>query len=262
MENNGVCRGAVHGRAASAGRWRPITGSETQPLKLNRKREIADHLRERMKTSLVLTPEQEQKFEPVIQATASEMEASHGACLNRISTALDKMHGLSIKPDLTQEQHMVKLKQLQADRRDLMWKKYSYSHRGDGTGRALNNVHAVERVRASDTTRKGLPQAAGMHRTLTKAVLDPGHISDSEGGDFNHPYGSAVQIGKVARAAELLRCTARCSGVAHGDGLMDLPPMRWTRGRWPKFLKSRAARRMVNPTPSRTWPALRWRGSA
>ncbi len=99
--------------------------AETQPLKVDRKGEIADHIRQRLMTNLVLTPEQAKKIEPVIEQTAEELEASHRDCLNRISTALDKMHS-EIRPELSADQKE-KLKQLEAERRELMLKKYNYS---------------------------------------------------------------------------------------------------------------------------------------
>ncbi len=99
--------------------------AETSPLTVDRKKEIADHIRERLKTTLQLTDEQAQKIEPDIQKTAAELETSHRDCLNRICGALDNLHTL-IAPDLKPEQ-TEKLNQLTAERRDLMLKKYHYS---------------------------------------------------------------------------------------------------------------------------------------
>jgi len=98
---------------------------ETQPLKVDRQGEIADHLRQRLKTTLALTPEQTQKIEPAVEKTAAELEAVHRDCLDRISASLDQMHVL-ITPELSPEQKE-KLKQLTVDRRELMRKKYNYS---------------------------------------------------------------------------------------------------------------------------------------
>lgn len=99
--------------------------AETQPLKVDRKGEIAEHIRQRITTALDLTPEQKNKIDPAIEKAAAELEASHRDCLNRISAALDTMH-VEIKPELSAEQKE-KLKQLEAERRELMRKKYNYS---------------------------------------------------------------------------------------------------------------------------------------
>jgi hypothetical protein len=98
---------------------------ETQPLRVNRKGEITEHILTRLKTTLALTPEQEKRFQPMIEATAAELEASHLDCLNRVSTALDKLHGL-ISPELSADQQE-KLKQLETERRQLMMQKYNYA---------------------------------------------------------------------------------------------------------------------------------------
>jgi Spy/CpxP family protein refolding chaperone len=99
--------------------------AETSPFRVDRTKEIADHIRQRLETKLDLTPEQAKKIEPAIEKAAEELEASHRDCLNRISAALDKMH-LEIAPVLGPDQQAM-LKQLEVERRDLMRQKYNYS---------------------------------------------------------------------------------------------------------------------------------------
>ena len=99
--------------------------AETSPLKVDRKGEIAEHIRQRLTTTLELTPEQAQKIDAAMEKAAEELEASHRDCLNRISAALDKMH-LEIRPQLNAGQKE-KLKQLEVERREVMLKKYNYS---------------------------------------------------------------------------------------------------------------------------------------
>jgi len=111
--------GAISGAVASYHK------AETQPLKVNRKSEIAEHIRHRLTTTLNLTPEQVKEIEPAIEKAAEELEASHRDCLNRISAALDNMH-VAIGPTLTPDQKP-KLKQFEAERHELMLKKYNYS---------------------------------------------------------------------------------------------------------------------------------------
>jgi Spy/CpxP family protein refolding chaperone len=93
-------------------------------LKVGRSGEIATLIRQKLIINLELTPEQRDKFEPLIKKTADEMEASHLDCLKRISDAVDKMHA-QILPDLTPEQRE-KLKQVEADRHVMMRQKYNY----------------------------------------------------------------------------------------------------------------------------------------
>lgn len=98
---------------------------EPPPWKVGRQKEIADHIRQRLKNTLNLTPEQAQKIDPYIEKTAEQLEASHVTCLNTICAALDKMH-VDIAPELSEEQKQ-KLEQITAERRDLMLKKYNYA---------------------------------------------------------------------------------------------------------------------------------------
>jgi hypothetical protein len=99
--------------------------AETSPLMVNRKAEITEHISQRLTKALELTPEQVQKISPSIEKTAEELETSHRDCLNRISAAIDKMH-VEIRPELSAGQ-IEKLKQLEAERRELMQKKYNYT---------------------------------------------------------------------------------------------------------------------------------------
>ncbi|HWF19235.1 MAG TPA: hypothetical protein VG754_08205 [Verrucomicrobiae bacterium] len=95
-----------------------------QTLKVGRLEEIASMIRQKLIINLELTPEQRDKFEPLIKKTAEEMEASHVDCLKRIDDAVNKMHA-QILPDLTPEQRE-KMKQVEVERRELMRKKYNY----------------------------------------------------------------------------------------------------------------------------------------
>jgi Spy/CpxP family protein refolding chaperone len=99
--------------------------AEPAPWKVGRQKEIAEHIRQRLKNTLNLTPEQAQKIDPYIEKTAEQLEASHVTCLNSICAALDRMH-VDIAPELSAEQKQ-KLEQITAERRDLMLKKYNYA---------------------------------------------------------------------------------------------------------------------------------------
>jgi Spy/CpxP family protein refolding chaperone len=96
----------------------------SQTLKVGRSGEISSLIRQKLVTNLELTPEQRDKFEPLINKTSAEMEASHLDCLKRICAALEKMHDQML-PDLTPDQRE-KLKQVEAERQKMMLKKYNY----------------------------------------------------------------------------------------------------------------------------------------
>ncbi|HZV33042.1 MAG TPA: hypothetical protein VFB72_00580 [Verrucomicrobiae bacterium] len=104
-----------------------------QSLKVGRSGEIEGLIRQKLMIELELTPEQRQKFDPIFKKTADEMEASHVDCLKRICTALDNMHA-EIRPTLTPAQ-LDKLKQIEAERRVMMRKKYNYPP--DGTNACI-----------------------------------------------------------------------------------------------------------------------------
>lgn len=99
-------------------------GTNSQSLKVGRSEEIAGLIRQKLVTGLDLTPEQQEKFAPLIKQTSEEMEASHLDCLKRICAAVDKMQA-QILPDLTSEQRE-KLKQLEKERREKMRQKYNF----------------------------------------------------------------------------------------------------------------------------------------
>ena len=101
------------------------TKTETSPFKVGRIKEIADHIRQRLKTTLSLSEEQAQKIDPAIEKAAAELEASHLDCLTSICAALDNMHA-AIAPQLSAEQKE-KLNQITVERRELMFKNYNYS---------------------------------------------------------------------------------------------------------------------------------------
>ena len=111
--------GAISGAAVMS---RNAAGSQT--LKVGRTNEIAGLNRQKLNLNLDLSPEQREKFEPLIKKTSEELEASHLDCLKRISDALARMHE-QLKPDLTPDQ-LEKLKQVEADRRVKMREKYNY----------------------------------------------------------------------------------------------------------------------------------------
>jgi hypothetical protein len=99
-----------------------------QSLKVGRTDEIALKIREKLNTGLGLTPEQLDKFQPLIVKAAGELESSHLDCLNRISMALDNLHA-QIIPELTPEQKQ-KLESLEKERAAQMLQKYNYQLAG------------------------------------------------------------------------------------------------------------------------------------
>ncbi len=116
--------GAITGAAVMA---RTAAGSQT--LKVGRTDEIESLIKQRLQI-LHLTPEQWQKFRPLIRKTSEELEASHLESLQRSSAAVEKLHAEirdEASPDakLSPEQQ-AKLTELEAERRGLMLKKYNY----------------------------------------------------------------------------------------------------------------------------------------
>lgn len=105
-----------------------------QSLKVGRSAEIAGIIRQKLVTSLELTPEQRQKFDPIIKQASEEMETSHLECLKQVTAASAKMHAQML-PDLTPEQRE-KLKKLEEERREIMRQKYNYPPQDGGNGKA------------------------------------------------------------------------------------------------------------------------------
>jgi Spy/CpxP family protein refolding chaperone len=97
----------------------------SQTLKIGRTEEIASLIRQRM-DPLNLTGEQDQKISPLIRTASEELEASHLLCLQQCSSIIDKLHA-QMAPILTPDQQE-KLKKLEADRREIMQKKYNFSN--------------------------------------------------------------------------------------------------------------------------------------
>lgn len=95
-----------------------------QTLKLGREQEITALIRDKLKTKLNLTADQEQKIIPMIKQASESLEASHRGCLKSVLEALDKMH-LDIQPLLTADQ-LPKLKELEKERSDTWRVKYNY----------------------------------------------------------------------------------------------------------------------------------------
>jgi Spy/CpxP family protein refolding chaperone len=110
-----ITGGAVMSRMTPAG----------QTLKVGRSDEIARMITEKLDTRLQLTPEQNQKFAPLIKHASDELEASHLDCLKRISAAIDLLHQ-QMAPDLTPEQKE-KMKALEAERENNMRAKYNFT---------------------------------------------------------------------------------------------------------------------------------------
>jgi hypothetical protein len=110
-----VCGSMVMSRMAPA---------EQQPLKLGRTGEIAAKIRARLDTRLLLTPAQQQQFDPLIVKTSGQLEGIHKECLDQISAALEDLHA-QMRPSLTPEQ-LQSLTQLEAERRQALWQKYNY----------------------------------------------------------------------------------------------------------------------------------------
>jgi hypothetical protein len=104
----------------------------SQPLKLGRTGEITLKLRSRLIQGLGLTPDQQQKIEPFIETTSTNLEVIHKDCLDRISAALDSLHQ-QIKTNLTPEQIDL-LNALEAARNQTMLQKYNYRPGGTNLG--------------------------------------------------------------------------------------------------------------------------------
>lgn len=100
------------------------TAAGSQTLKVGRSEEIASLIRQKL-LLLDLSPEQRRRVEPIIKKTSEELEASHLDCLTRCSAALEKLHA-EIRPALDPPQQE-RLKQMDADRRALMIKKYNFN---------------------------------------------------------------------------------------------------------------------------------------
>ena len=100
------------------------TAAGSQSLKIGRTNEIAALIRQKL-SPLNLTPEQREKFEPMITKTSEELEAFHLECLQRCAVAVDKLHD-DMSKDLTPEQKE-KMKEVDADRRAAMRAKYNFS---------------------------------------------------------------------------------------------------------------------------------------
>lgn len=120
--------GAITGAAVMS---RTVVNS--QSLKVGRTDEILTLIKMHLH-DLDLTPQQREKFDPLIHKTAQEFEASHLDCLNRINLAIQNLHQQML-PELTPEQRE-KLKQLEAQHRDKMRKKYNYPPEGTNGGAA------------------------------------------------------------------------------------------------------------------------------
>jgi hypothetical protein len=112
----GVCGAILMSRLAPA--------QEQQPLKLGRTNEIAAKIRTRLDSRLLLTPAQQQQFDPLFVKTSEQLECIHKDCLDRISASLDDLHA-QMSPGLTPEQRQL-LTGLEAERRQALWQKYNY----------------------------------------------------------------------------------------------------------------------------------------
>jgi Spy/CpxP family protein refolding chaperone len=118
--------GVVTGAAVMA---RTAAGSQT--LKVGRSEEIASLIRERC-ALLDLTHDQKDKFEPWILKASQDLEKSHLDCLQQCSKAVDTLYA-QIEKELTPEQKE-NLKQLEAERRATLKKKYNYPPDGSPAG--------------------------------------------------------------------------------------------------------------------------------
>jgi Spy/CpxP family protein refolding chaperone len=119
--------GAITGAAVMA---RTAAGSQT--LKVGRTDEIESRIKQRLQ-ALDLTPQQWQKFDPLIKQTSQKLEASHLQCLQQCSAAVENMYA-EIMPALTPEQQE-KEKQLGAERRNSMREKYNFTPEAAQTGK-------------------------------------------------------------------------------------------------------------------------------
>jgi|SRR5882724_10151594 len=118
--------GAVTGAAVMA-----HTAAGSQTLKVGRSEEIASLIRERC-ALLNLTQDQKKQFEPWIKAASQELEKSHLGCLQQCSKAVDELYG-QIAKELTPEQKN-NLKKLEAERQEMLKKKYNFPPDGSQTG--------------------------------------------------------------------------------------------------------------------------------
>ena len=110
--------GAITG-AAVMGR----IGAAPQTLKVGRTDEIATMIKQHLSV-LELTPDQRDKFDPLIKKASLDLEASHLECLQRSTAVVDALHS-QIKMSLTPEQQ-AKMEQLEQERRAKLKLKYNY----------------------------------------------------------------------------------------------------------------------------------------
>ena len=80
--------------------------------------EMSSHILARLQSRLSLTPEQTAQIKPLVEQTASDIEATREATTKQISDRITESNA-KIAPFLTPEQY-AKLEQMQAERREHM----------------------------------------------------------------------------------------------------------------------------------------------
>jgi Spy/CpxP family protein refolding chaperone len=100
--------------------------AEKQPttLKLGRQQEIAAKMRDKLRCSLDLTPEQLKRIDPLILKASEEVEMSHQICLIKIISSLECLDS-QIREELSPEQKQ-KLSALEAERCKSIKEKYNF----------------------------------------------------------------------------------------------------------------------------------------
>lgn len=115
--------GAITGAAVMA-----RMAGDSQTLKVGRSEQIAKLIQQRL-LPLNLTPGQRDNIAPLIKRTSDELEASHLQCLQRCSVAVDNLYA-QIKTNLNSDQ-LESFQRLQAERLELLHKKYNYPPAGN-----------------------------------------------------------------------------------------------------------------------------------
>ena len=93
-------------------------------LKLGRQQEIAAKMRDKLRCSLDLTPEQLKRIDPLICKASEEVEMSHQTCLFKILSTLECLDS-QIRDELSPAQKQ-KLSVLEAERCATMKEKYNF----------------------------------------------------------------------------------------------------------------------------------------
>ena len=91
-------------------------------------RDMASHMRDRLRDDLKLSDEQLKNIDPILEETAAEMKEIHGSTMERISAIMKKKND-RIKEFLTPEQ-AAKMDEMEKERRE-RWGKFRGPHTND-----------------------------------------------------------------------------------------------------------------------------------